>query len=91
MPIPSQYRKGESDADFESISKLYDASVDYPDDAVGEFVAFLEDSARWDDLVLVVISDLGQALGEGGLYGVGPELTTVPMIVRTSDENPWSR
>lgn len=90
--IPSRHLKGETEADFESISKLYDASVDYLDDAVGEFIAFLRRSDLLDDTVVAVLADHGQALGEDGLYGhqygVGPVLTRVPMLVRAPGYTP---
>lgn len=90
--IPSRFLKGGSVADFENIRRLYDASVDYMDDAVGEFVAFLRHNGLLEETVLVVISDHGQSLGEddrfGHQYGVGPELVSVPMIVRTPGVDP---
>lgn len=90
--IPSRFLKGETAADFENIRSLYDASVDYLDDAVGGFVSFLRKEGYLEDTVLVVISDHGQALGEdelyGHQYGVGPELTSVPMLVRAPETEP---
>jgi len=84
--IPSRHLKGEAEADFDRIGRLYDASVDYLDDAVGEFVDFLRRTDRLEDTVLLVVSDHGQALGESGLYGhqygIGEELTSVPMLIR---------
>lgn len=90
--IPSRHLKGETEADFDNLGRLYDASVDYLDDLIGEFVRYLRTTDHLEDTVLLVVSDHGQALGEDDLYGhqygVGEELTSVPMLIRAPDQSP---
>jgi choline-sulfatase len=57
------------DIDFDELGKVYDASVDYADDLVGRVVEALERNGLADDTVVVLLSDHGQALGEGGAFG----------------------
>lgn len=57
--IPSRHLKVECDADFDTIGQLYDASVAYMDDAIGEFIEFLRATELLDDTVMVIISEHG--------------------------------
>ncbi|MFB6190502.1 MAG: sulfatase [Candidatus Nanohaloarchaea archaeon] len=83
---PTDFHAGREEPDFDEIRKIYDASVDYMDDQLGELFQHLKDRGKWEDTVVVVVSDHGQLLGEDGLYGhqysVAEELVSVPMMVK---------
>lgn len=85
---PKDYFSGEKE-DLQTLEKVYNASVDYTDDKVGEIISKLEKENLKDDTVLVVVSDHGQALGENGIYGhqftVCEETVSVPLIIHGTD------
>jgi len=65
---------------------LYMLGVAHADDQLGELVAALRRSGRWDDTLLVVTSPNGEELGEHGgtgtSGGLGRELLEVPLVVK---------
>jgi arylsulfatase A-like enzyme len=84
--VPDRFYAEEDRADFEEIKSAYDASVDYMDDQIGDFLNFMEEKDLMDDTVVVIAADHGQMLGEDGLYGhqysVNKHLNSVPLIVK---------
>ena len=71
------------DPDFDTLRRSYDASVDYTDDLVGRLTDSLAANGLADDTVIVVLSDHGQALGEGkGLFG--HQFTTIDPVIETA-------
>lgn len=87
---PTDYHAGRKEVDFEAVSRIYDASVDYMDDLLGEFFDHLKERGLWEDTVVVVTADHGQMLGENGEYGhqysVAEPLVNVPLIVKGAGE-----
>jgi len=65
---------------------LYDGELRCLDEALGRLLARLERHPRWDEMLVVVTSDHGEALGDHQLMGHGlslyDELTWVPLIVK---------
>ncbi len=65
---------------------LYDANLRFADWAVGELVRLLREAGVFDETVLVVTSDHGEAFGEHGYLwherGVYDELLHVPLLIR---------
>ena len=61
------------------------ARVRQIDGCLGTFVDYLKSHRLYDDSVIVVTSDHGDALGEGGRWGHGsagyPEIFRIPLIV----------
>jgi sulfatase-like protein len=55
------------------------------DACFGEFVQFLRDEGLYDDSLIVLTSDHGDSLGEGGRWGhaytIFPEVVRIPLIV----------
>ncbi len=84
--IPGRYYADKEDADFDAISRLYDAEMDYLDDKVGELLAFMDEHDLMEDTIIVITADHGQDLGENGRYGhqftVSEETVAVPLIIR---------
>ena len=82
---PRDFFSGKKE-DLENLKKIYDASVDYTDDLIGEILEVLEEEDMAEDTVVVLLSDHGQALGEKGIYGhqftVMDETVSAPLITK---------
>ncbi len=63
----------------------YAARVRRIDACFGEFLAFLKSVGRYDDSVIIVMSDHGDSLGEGLRWGHGytvfPEVIRIPLMI----------
>jgi hypothetical protein len=63
----------------------YDESVRRMDEAIGKFLASVASEPRWENTVVILTSDHGEGLGEGGVYyhaiARAPVLS-IPLIVR---------
>ena len=72
-----------------SIDQLYDASVLWADTNLGQIVADLQQSGRWDDAIFIFLSDHGEELSDRGnwLHGhsVYEELVRVPLLIHFPD------
>lgn len=66
--------------------QLYAAEVSYQDHAMGQLLAWLKQTGRADDTVVVAVADHGESLGEHGLlnhlYGLYDPLIHVPLVLR---------
>jgi arylsulfatase len=75
---------GEADAAY--VRDVYDGAVAYADAMFGWFLHRLRASGRYDDALILVMSDHGEALGEAGRFGHGDatsdEELHVPLLVR---------
>lgn len=64
----------------------YDGAVRYTDDLVGKLIRFLEDLNLFQDTLLIITADHGDALGEDGLFDHGrtvyPEVIHVPLLIK---------
>lgn len=73
-------------ARLRALETLYRLGVASADDQLGELLAALRGSGRWDDTLLVVTSPSGEELGEHGgtgtSGGLGRELLEVPLVVK---------
>ncbi len=71
--------------DLRYIQDHYDAEIAYTDEALGAFLAWLEERGLDRNLVLLVTSDHGEEFGEHGHFGHGwslyEEQLRVPLIV----------
>ena len=69
-----------------AVSGLYDASIRHLDDVLGDLFAELERRGRFEDTVVIVVSDHGDSTGEHGQvgheYSLYDTLLRVPLIVR---------
>jgi arylsulfatase A-like enzyme len=76
---------GLDDADMKQFSSLYDGGIRYTDTFIGRLVSFLKSIGRWDDTVVVVISDHGEEFWDHGSIGHGhtvfDELIRVPLLI----------
>ncbi len=76
-PLSSALRK--------RLVQLYDAQIAETDAAVGVFLDRLREAGRYDDALLIVVADHGEALGEAGHFmheRLQEETLHVPLIVK---------
>ena len=84
------------DIDFGELRKMYDASVDYTDDLVGQIMDALRRNDLDDETVVVLLSDHGQALGEdsgnfGHQFTVTENVVNTVLMVSHPDREPGTR
>jgi Sulfatase len=69
------------------IADLYDGELAYTDHQIGRLLDWLDKSGRFQDTMIVVMSDHGESLGERDVYRHATQLyseqTHVPMIIYT--------
>jgi arylsulfatase A-like enzyme len=72
--------------ELEHLKALYDGLINLADDKFQTFVSLLRDSGVYDNTLLIVIADHGEAFGERGRleHGFAPyqELSRVPLLMR---------
>ena len=81
-----------SDGQPTRYSRLYDKALRYTDTQIGRVVDTLRSAGVWNDTVLIVTSDHGEAMGERGVNGHRnhypyDELLYVPLLVRVPDSD----
>lgn len=87
MALPSREPPPElNEADIALVRGVYDGAVTYADTMFGLLMASLQERGLLDEVVIVVMSDHGEQLGEEGLFGhccgVADEEDHVPLMVR---------
>jgi arylsulfatase A-like enzyme len=80
----------ESEADVEQLKALYDEEIRYNDECIDDLLDHLRNAGEYEDTLVVVVGDHGDAFEEHGrlTHGHSPheELVRVPWVVRTPDE-----
>lgn len=74
-----------SEEQTERHRRLYDGALHYLDAQVGDLVAALRREGAFEDTLLAVTSDHGEALGEGGRLGHGTldePVLDIPLVLR---------
>lgn len=75
-----------TDADRQHVVDLYDAEVAYLDHQLGRIFDAVERHGLWENTLVIVVADHGQAHGENGFWGHGVRLLEpvikVAMMVR---------
>ncbi len=70
----------------------YEASVSYVDQEIGRLLRSLRSLGYFDDSLIIVFADHGEALGELGYYGhhvyLNRFIADIPLIVHTPDVKP---
>lgn len=79
-------RRARTPADVQRLVDLYDGEIAYVDQQFGELLAFLRESGQYDDTLIVVAGDHGEAFGEHGDFVHGhlayDEIMHVPLVVK---------
>lgn len=74
----------------------YDAEISYMDFHLGRLLDWLKANGRYENAVILLTGDHGEALGEYGFYfshghSVTPDQTSVPMILKAPTAPPGTR
>lgn len=75
-----------TDEDIGTLRSLYDAETRFADEQLGRLVTALRDRGLYEDTLVVITSDHGEALGEHGAFGHYSahyeEIVRVPLVIR---------
>ena len=78
-------REGPPAFEFEGFDSYYSSQVKHMDEGMGEFIQYLKDSGQYDNSIVVLTSDHGDSMGEGGRWGhatwIFPEVLRIPIII----------
>jgi arylsulfatase A-like enzyme len=81
-----------SSAERETMIAVYDGSLRYIDDQLGELVAWLERRGLWEDTIVCIVADHGEEFGEHGKVGHGhglyEGLLRVPWVLHVPGRKP---
>jgi arylsulfatase A-like enzyme len=84
--VPFQQEKATATPEeLQQLAGVYDGSVEYWDHQIGRLIADLKAKGQWENTVLVVTADHGEALGERGHFFHGnlfQENIHIPMIFK---------
>ena len=79
-------RRVRSEADVQRLRDLYDGEISYVDEQLGRLLDALRRSGQYDDTLLIVAGDHGEAFGEHGDFVHGhlayEEVMHVPLLVK---------
>ena len=82
-------------SDADDVRTLYDAALAYTDQELGRFFSELERKGLYDDALIVLTGDHGEAFYDHETFGhaktVYQELTHVPLIVKWPKNDPTGR
>jgi choline-sulfatase len=86
----TQFRSRVSNVRDPQTEARYDRAVSYVDDQLMRIVDWLKGRGMWEETVLMITADHGDALHDRGIYGhpqhyTYEELLSVPLIVRLPD------
>jgi predicted AlkP superfamily pyrophosphatase or phosphodiesterase len=83
-------RSGPAVYEFPGFESYYASQVKRIDESLGEFIQYLKASGQYDNSVIVLTSDHGDSLGEGGRWGhatwIFPEILKIPIIIHLPSE-----
>ncbi len=81
-----------TEADATYTNAVYDGAVAYADSLFGWFISRLKATGRYDNALIVVMSDHGEGLGEAGRFGHGDATIDaelhVPLLIRAPGGSP---
>jgi len=88
---PSEYGGPVLDDEKEQVESLYEAEVDYLDDVFGKIIEEFKKQGIYEDTLIIVTSDHGEALGEektiGHHFSTQDELIEIPLLVKSPGNN----
>ena len=84
--VVKERRRHIRDAEFAHLTSQYDGAIAYMDDQVGRVVEQLKHQGIYDDCLLIITSDHGEAFGERDLveHGIGvyQDQVHVPLLIK---------
>lgn len=79
-------RRVRSEADVQRLRDLYDGEISYVDAQLGHLLAELRSSGQYDDTLIIIAGDHGEAFGEHGDFVHGhlayEEVMHVPLLIK---------
>ena len=79
-------QSGKQPVDVARFSPFYDAEINYFDAAVGRQLELLREQGLYDNTLIVITSDHGEHLGEGGhfshQFSMEEELLHIPLLIK---------
>jgi arylsulfatase len=79
-------RRARSKQDAQYLIDLYDSEIYYNDLMIGEIINRLKDQGEYDNTLLIIVSDHGDAFGEHNLFSHGhlpyDVVMRIPMVVK---------
>lgn len=85
-PYPSMPDQISNRSELKHMMDSYDASIATVDRAIGEIVEALKSADAYEDTIIIISADHGEAIGQMGMYfehGVAVDgVTNVPLIIR---------
>ncbi|MFC7156804.1 sulfatase-like hydrolase/transferase [Halomarina halobia] len=93
-----QFLTGRPWGELAALESLYDGCIHQIDAALRSFVRDLKEAGLYEDTLLVITSDHGEGFGERSLvtprvrhvdhsWGIGEELTHVPLVVKAPNQH----
>lgn len=78
-----RFERGEADSDdLECLYKLYKEQIKYLDRQLDDFFTFLKSNNRWEDSLIIILSDHGEAFGEEDIYNHEWDADPVDVLVK---------
>ena len=81
-----------TEAQRSELVRLYDAEITYVDAGIGQVIASLKKMGLWDNTLIILSADHGEAFGEHGLYyhshSLYEEEVRVPCIIKPPRSRP---
>ncbi len=78
--------------DYAYIMAQYDGEISQADAQVGRLIVALKKGGMWENTIVMLLSDHGEAFGEGGLYfdhhGLYDAVTRVALLIRAPGQEP---
>ena len=71
--------------EFDGFDSYCSSQVKHIDEGFGEFITYLKESGQYDNSIVVLTSDHGDSIGDGGRWGhanwIFPEVMRIPIII----------
>jgi arylsulfatase A-like enzyme len=84
-----------TELDRKYLIDLYDSEIYYNDHCIGELISYLKRTDQYDETLLIILSDHGDAFGEHGTYAHGhiplEAVIHVPLIIKLPEQKHSSR
>jgi len=84
-----------SEEDRQHLANLYDAEIALVDNEIGKLIEQLKDLKLWDQTLILITADHGEAFGEHGKYYHGlnlyEEVVRVPLVIKPAPALSQSR
>lgn len=88
-PFLEEMGLAKEDSDLSTVMARYDGCISQVDEQVGRLLSVLSQRPDWDETVVVLVSDHGEAFGEGGIYfdhaGLYDAVSKIAFILRDAE------